>query len=143
MEEFFNFNEEVADSTSSKDNNFLSLFQRFNRLTKRKIKDLYVDNIPDQSIKKMKPICTYEWDMYLWTILWQWIYLPSVCSLSIVVYLSFYVLLEYAYMYFFMYYYTWALSIEQMFITLLSCWPTTCPEPSCIFYSSPRTQRIF
>lgn len=60
MEEFFNFNEEVADLTTSKDDNFLSLFQRFNRLTKRKIKDLYVDNIPDQSIKKMKPICTYE-----------------------------------------------------------------------------------
>ena len=57
MEEFFNFNEEVADTTISKDNNNLTLFQKFHRIIIRKIKDLYVDNIPDQSIKKMKPIC--------------------------------------------------------------------------------------
>ncbi len=54
MEDFFKFDEEVKKA--SKDS---SLFFKLIRITRKKMKNFYVDNIPDESIKKMKPICTF------------------------------------------------------------------------------------
>ena len=63
MEEFFSIKGDPGKNVT-KDN--ASTFQKLKKLIAQKINRLYVNNIPDNSIQEMQPICKLNYLLFIY-----------------------------------------------------------------------------